>query len=399
MASDRRGKAARRRRRRRRRRVPPGTSPGTLVLDPEAPRPSIMMISYGPEGFSEKPIARPAEIQAQMAQHPIHWINVDGLGDEVTLRELGEIFRLHRLALEDVVNTHQRAKIEHYPDHLYIVAHEVHTGDGVSTEQVSIFVGSNYVLTFQEQAGDLFDPVRARIRDGRGRMRQAGTGYLAYALLDAIVDFYFPVLEGCGEQLERLEDEVLNRPRRRTVARIHAIKRELLLLRRSAWPMRDVLHGLLRDETPLIQTEDRYYLQDCYDHTMRVLEMIESFREVSSSLLDVYLSSQGNRMNEIMKVLTMFASIFIPLSFIASLYGMNFDTSLPWNMPELAWPYGYFFALGLMSLVAAVLVGFFVRKGWLGPGERDDVSDDAAGPGEPPGPPAPPGPDAPPGPV
>jgi magnesium transporter len=308
-----------------------------------------------------------------MTGERVHWINVDGLGDEATLRQLGEIFHLHRLALEDVVNTGQRSKVEHYADHLYIVAHQVHAEGGLTSEQVSMFVGSNFVLTFQEYAGDLFDPVRVRIREGRGRMRHAGPGYLAYALLDAIVDFYFPVLERYGEQLERLEDEVINRPSQKSIARIHAVKRELLTLRRSVWPMRDALHGLLRDENPLIQAEDRLYLQDCYDHALRVLEMIESFREVTSSLLDVYLSSQGNRMNEIMKVLTMFASIFIPLSFIAGLYGMNFDTSLSrWNMPELGWPYGYVFALGLMATVAFGLLGYFARKGWIGAREPDD---------------------------
>jgi len=385
VASDRKSRSGKRRRRRRRRQAPPGAAPGTLIVDPDAPRPAIALISYTPENVVEAPIERPADLPPLLATPGVHWVNVNGLGDEATLRELGGIFKLHRLALEDVVNTNQRAKVEHYPDQLYVVAHQDHVEDGIGTEQISLFVGTNYVLTFQERPGDLFDPVRQRIREGRGRMREAGPGYLAYALLDAIVDFYFPVLESYGERLERLEDEVLVRPRRRSVDRIYAIKRELLVLRRSVWPMRDALHALLREETPLIQQEDRYYLQDVYDHAMRVLEMLESFRETGSSLLDVYLSSQSNRMNEIMKVLTMFASIFIPLSFIAGLYGMNFDTTSPWNMPELAWRYGYFFALGLMAAVAIGLVSYFVRKGWLGPGEPDDGPDDA-GHGDPPAP-------------
>lgn len=388
MADRRRNPAARRRKRRHRAR--PGTAPGTLIVDPEAPKPVIAMMSYDAAGVRETTIARPSEIEPLLNAPGVHWINVDGLGDAETLVELGRIFRLHRLALEDAVNIGQRAKVEHYPDHLYIVAHQIHVDEGLQMEQISIFVGANYVLTFQERAGDQFDPVRNRIREGRGRMRGAGSGYLAYALLDAIVDFYFPVLERYGERLERLEDEVLKRPRRRSVERIYAIKRELLVLRRSMWPMRDALHGLLREETALIQAEDRYYLQDVYDHAMRVLEMVESFRETSSSLLDVYLSSQGNRMNEIMKVLTMFASIFIPLSFIAGLYGMNFDTSSPWNMPELAWRYGYPFALAVMGAVAVGLLVYFVRKGWIG-AERDDEAEDDGGPGPPGPPPAPPG--------
>jgi magnesium transporter len=338
-----------------------------LILDPDAPRPVIALISYGPDGIAEGPVARPADIPPRMTAGAIHWINVDGLGDEAVLRELGAMFDLHRLALEDVVNTHQRAKVERYAEQLYIVAHQVQQGpEGLATEQISMFVGANYVLTFQERQGDQFDPVRRRIREGRGRMRGAGTGYLAYALLDAIVDFYFPVLEGMGERLDQLEDDVLNRPQHSSIARIHAIKRELLTLRRSLWPMRDALNGLLRDPSPPIQTEDRYYLQDCYDHTLRVLEMVEMYREVSSSLLDVYLSSQGNRMNEIMKVLTMFASIFIPLTFIAGIYGMNFDPEVsPWNMPELAWRYGYPFSLALMAAVAFALLIYFARKGWF----------------------------------
>ncbi len=392
MGADGRARPRRRRRRKRRPRSQPGAAPGTLIVDPDAPRPSISMTSYGPDGFAETAIERVAEIVPRMDAHPVHWINVDGLGDEATLRELGALFHLHRLALEDVINTNQRAKVERYPEHLYVVAHQVHTEDGLRTEQFSMFVGANYVLTFQEFTGDLFDAVRKRIRDGHGRIRQAGPGYLAYALLDAIVDFYFPVLEETGERMEQLEDEVLHRPTRRSIARIHAIKRSLLTLRRSMWPMRDALHTLLRDESAFIQAEDRYYLQDCYDHALRVLEMVESLREVGSSLLDVYLSSESNRMNEIMKVLTMFASIFIPLSFIAGLYGMNFDTSRsPWNMPELDWRFGYFFALGIMAAVAIGLLVFFARKGWLGGDDLPPEDDDeGSGPGAPPGPPPPP---------
>jgi magnesium transporter len=369
----------RRRSRKRRAMPPPGTAPGTLNIDPGAPRPVIHLIAYGPDGLTETAIDDVDKLPAMIGAHPVNWINVDGLGDEGVLTKLAAQFHVHRLALEDVVNTNQRAKIEHYPDQLFMVAHQIHTDDGISTEQLSLFLGPNYLLTFQERSGDAFDPVRKRIREGRGRMRQAGPGYLAYTLLDAVVDFYFPVLERFGEELDVLEDEVLYHPHRGTIARIHHVKRELLVLRRSMWPLRDALHALLRDETPLFQPEDRYYLQDCYDHTMRVLEMVDTFREVGSGLLDVYLSSVSNRMNEIMKVLTMFASIFIPLSFIAGLYGMNFDPSRSrWNMPELAWRYGYPFALSIMAAVAGGLLLYFRRKGWLGgdspdqPAERPD---------------------------
>jgi magnesium transporter len=294
---------------------------------------------------------------------------VVGVGDAETVRRIGEIFALHRLALEDCINVHQRPKVEEYEDHRFIVSRMAMIREGPDTEQISLFLGRNFVITFQEQPGDCFGPVRERLRAARGRIRAAGADYLAYALLDAIVDSYFPVLESYGERIEDLEDDVLLRPDNRTVAQIFELKRDLLALRRAAWPQREAINTLIREPSPLIDDETRIFLRDCYDHAVHVLDIVETHREQAASLTDVYLSSMSNRLNEVMKVLTIIATIFIPLSFIASVYGMNFDTERsPWNMPELEWYFGYPFALGLMALTAAGLLLFFRRKGWIGSG-------------------------------
>jgi len=337
-----------------------------LVADPAAPRPVLRVIAYGPDGYAEKEIQRPAEVREFLGKWPVTWLNVDGLGDAQVIGELGEIFALHRLALEDVVHVHQRAKVEQYDKNYYIVARAAQLNQHLETEQVSLFLGANFLLTFQERVGDGWDPVRARIRAGAGRIRAAGPDYLAYALLDAVIDDYFPILEQLGERLEILEDEIVVSPRSETISRIHEIKRSLLVLRRAVWPLRDALAMLYRDVNPLFTEETRLYLRDSYDHTIQLFDLIETDRDMSSGLLDVYLSSLSNRMNEIMKVLTVISTIFIPLSFIAGVYGMNFNTGKsPWNMPELNWVWGYPFSLGVMATVAGILVYYFYRKGWI----------------------------------
>jgi magnesium transporter len=354
-------------RRSRRRRAPPGTAPGTLIADPEAAPPVIRLLAYGPQGILDEEVTDLDRLRAVCDKWPVIWVNVDGLGNVETVARLGEIFSLHRLALEDVVNVYQRSKVVQYPDHLFIVARMISLEERIDTEQVSLFLGKDFVLTFQEgRPGDCFDPVRERIRSGSGRMRERSPSYLAYALLDAVVDSYFPVLEEIGERLERLEEDTIFSPARSIVRRIYAIKRDLLHLRRTIWPMREMINALLREPNPLIQGEDRLYLQDCYDHTIQVMDLVESYRELGSGLMEAYLSSVGNRLNEIVKVLTLFTSIFIPLSFIASIYGMNFNTQVsPWNMPELNWYLGYPFALALMAAVGVGLLVYFRRKGWL----------------------------------
>jgi magnesium transporter len=238
---------------------------------------------------------------------------------------------------------------------------------GVETEQVSMFVGKDFLLTFQERTGDCFTPIRDRLRHGTGRVRQLGPDYLTYALIDAVIDGYYPILEGYGEAIDTLEDEVIERAESEQMHRLHVVKRDLLMLRRAVWPTREMVNGLIRDESPFIGDVARVYLRDCYDHTIQLMDVVETYREISSSLLDAYLSSMSARLNEIMKVLTIIATIFIPLSFIASVYGMNFDPSVsPWNMPELKFYYGYPFALAIMAAVAGGLLYYFRRRGWMG---------------------------------
>jgi magnesium transporter len=311
------------------------------------------------------------DLQDLVEGWPLVWVNVDGLGDAETLHRIADMFGIHKLALEDVVHVHQRAKVEDYTDQLFVVARMLSSvDDRIGTEQISLFLSSGIVLTFQEQKGDCLEPVRERIRKSKGRIRKAGADYLAYAILDAVVDAWFPVLEDYGELLEDLEDRILGDADRETVAEIHRVKRDLLTVRRAIWPMRETVNGLSREES-LVQKETLLYLRDCYDHVTQIIEIVESYRDMASGLMDLYLSSVSNRMNEIMKVLTIIATIFIPLTFIAGIYGMNFNTDAsPLNMPELKWRYGYPAVWILMLAIGGVMLLFFRRVGWLGGKKR-----------------------------
>jgi len=351
------------------RRTAPGATPGSISIDPQAPRGHLQLLAYGPEGLVEKELAEPAALSAFLAKYPVTWINVDGLGDGATIEELGQLFKLHRLALEDVVNVHQRAKVEEYGDLLFIVARMADLACGAATEQLSMFVGSNFVLTFQEEPGDCWNLVRERIRKGVGRIRSAGPDYLAYALLDASIDAYYPVLESLGERLDALEEVVLLTPTRQIIDQIHAMKGDLLHLRRAVWPHREAIAHLLRDSTPVITEQTRIYLRDCYDHVVQIIDLVETYRELTADLKDLYMSAVSNRINETMRVLTIVSTIFIPLTFIAGIYGMNFDPdSSPWNMPELRWYLGYPLSLAIMAATALGMLIYFRRQGWIGTG-------------------------------
>lgn len=352
-----------------RRRTPPGSPPGTLIPDPRAITPVLTVIAFGPHGKQEMSGEDLTTLSGLRDEYDVVWVDIQGLADVGLLEQLGEIFGLHDLALEDVINVHQRAKVEEYDDHAFIVCRMPTSASEPTTEQVSLFLGEGYVLTFQERCGDCFEGVRQRIQNNRGRVRRSSADYLVYTLIDAVTDAYFPLLEHFGERVESLEEQVTTDGGRLQAAHIHAIKRDLLLLRRAVWPLREAVNALLRDETPYVSAQTRVYFRDCYDHTAQLMDMIETYREVASGLIDIHLSRVSMRMNEIMKVLTVIATIFIPLSFIAGVYGMNFDRSLsPWNMPELAWYFGYPFALAIMLAVALALVCYFWRKGWLGSG-------------------------------
>jgi magnesium transporter len=344
----------------------PGSAPGSLIVDPRAPRPVIHVLAYGPGELHEQEIKSPRNLAELMHRWPVLWVNVSGLGDAGTIEKIGQIFSFHLLTLEDVLNVQQRPKVEEYDNYLFLVARMMSLSGSLESEQISLFLAKDFVVTFQERHGDCFDPVRERIRKGQERIRQHASDYLAYALLDAVVDSYFPVLEEYGERLESLEDEVVSATNSKTIADIHQAKRDLLTLRRALWPLREAVNSLMREKTSLFSEETHVYLRDCYDHSVQIIDMLETYRETASGLLDVYLSSLSNRMNGIMKVLTMIATIFMPLSFIAGVYGMNFNPAKsPWNMPELEWYWGYPYALGLMFLVVAGMLIFFRRKGWL----------------------------------
>lgn len=359
---------------RKRRPRPVGLPPGALVIDPEAPKPRLRLMAYGPDALVDIPLESATEVTAYMGKYPVLWLNVDGVGDEATLRELARLFGIHPLALEDVVNPNQRPKVEEYGDHQFVVAHMAQPQeDSFETEQLNLFLGRTHVVTFQEgHPGDCFEPVRQRIRTGLGRIRRSGPDFLAYSLLDSVVDAWFPVLDTFGAALRRLEESVLARPLASHLGRIRTLKWQLLTLLRGCLPLRDVFTALMRETHPLIHAETRLFLRDCHDHAIRIIEEAEMYREIDTSLMELYLSSVNNRMNEVMKVLTVVSAIFIPLTFIAGVYGMNFDRNAsPWNMPELGWPYGYAFVLALMAAIGGGMTIFFRRRGWMGKTDED----------------------------
>lgn len=356
----------RKRKKRIKRAHPPGTQPGTLVAHAEANEAPVRMFLFSYDaGRCEERVLRQEEIASlSVPENGVLWLDIWGLSDPGIVKAVGDRFGFHPLALEDVLNIPQRPKVDRYGNHLLIVLREVRFPE--EAEQVSLFLADRVVVTFQERPGDPFEPVRDRLRKGLGRIRSEGADYLLYLLCDAIVDAYFPVLEKLGDEVELLEETVIEVPTPETLRKIRGMKRQLLEVRRAAWPARDAVNELLREDSSLIRTGTRVFLRDCYDHTIQVMDMVETFREMAASLIDEYLSGVSNRMNETMKVLTMIATIFIPLSFIAGLYGMNFDHQIsPYNMPELYTRYGYPAVLFLMLAVAGGMVYMFRRKKWL----------------------------------
>lgn len=353
------------------RRTEPGAPPGTLIPEPGAPPSDVHVMAFGPDGYEEQPLTDVGQLLPLLAKWPVTWVNVDGVSDAALVSDLGRMFKLHRLALEDVMHVHQRAKAEAYGDHYFIVARMPIPQRAWSTEQVSVFFGDRFVLTFQEgPRGDCLDPVRVRIRAGWGRSRAARPDHLVYAILDSIVDHYFPLIEQCGErldELEELDEGGAARPASDLMARVHGIKRDLLTVRRVIWPLRDALNTLLRDTTPLISDDTRVYLRDVHDHTIQIIDLVETYRDISSSITEVHLSTLSRRTNEIVKVLTIISTIFIPLTFLVGVYGMNFDyDASPWNMPELHWRWGYPVVWLIMAGTGAGMLYYFRRRGWLG---------------------------------
>lgn len=342
---------------------PAGSRPGTLVIPVDSVAPRIAVINYDSTAIVERTLESPDDLESLRSPQPQSWVDVQGLGSERMLRAIGEIFSLHPLALEDVVHLPQRPKTELYEGSQFFTTRmmRIDEEDKLDVEQVSLFLGRGWLLTFQERYGDVLDPVRDRLRRGGGPIRQIGTDYLAYAIIDTIIDQYFPVVERIGDRLEELEEEVLESPGQRVLSEINRIRRDLLIIRRAVWPQREAISEILRGESPMFDPQVLTYLRDTYDHLIQLTDVVESYRDLASGLMQTYLSVVGNRTNEVMKVLTIMASIFIPLTFIAGIYGMNFA-----HMPELSRPWAYPAALVLMLAVGLGMVWYFWRKGWIG---------------------------------
>ena len=341
--------------------LPPGTP--VFVGEKKTERVKISYLDYDEAQFQEKEVESVEECFPFKDTPTLTWINIDGIHEVENIEKIGKHFGLHSLILEDIVNTQQRPKLEDFEHYLFVIVKMLYYDEEdreTKIEQVSIILGENYVISFQEREGDIFEPIRDRIRTGKGRVRKKGADYLAYTLLDAIVDNYFVILEKIGERLEELEDKVVSDPKPETLHEIHTLKREMIFLRKSVWPLREIINSLARGESSFIQESTQIYLRDVYDHTIQVIDTVETYRDMLSGMHDTYLSSVSNRMNEIMKVLTIIATIFIPLTFIAGIYGMNFKF-----MPELEWRWAYFIVWGVILVVAVVMMIFFRRRKWL----------------------------------
>jgi magnesium transporter len=342
-----------------------GLAPGELVHVGERLEkiPRITVIDYTADHVEEKELASGEDCFPFRESPSITWINIDGIHDTKLIETVGTHFALHPLVMEDIVNAAQHPKIEYFENYTYLVVKMLRydaSRHGVVSEQVSLILGRNFVLSFQEQQGDVFDPVRQRIRDAKGRVRTCGADYLAYVLLDAIVDGYFVILDRIGEVVDALDAEVLDTPSPQTPRAIQHLRTELILLRKAVWPLRESISALQRSDSDLLTADLRPYLSDLYDHTIQVADTTETMRDLVSGLRDTYLSTISNRMNEVMKVLTIIATIFIPITFVAGIYGMNFK-----NMPELEWPHGYYVALGAMAAMVVGMIAYFRKKGWL----------------------------------
>lgn len=341
-----------------------GLTPGSVVFigNKKAEKVSIRIMDYNAADFSEKTDASVEDCSVHSALDTISWIDVIGLHAVETVAELGKIFDIHPLILEDIVNTDQRPKIEIFDDYFFVVFKMLFYDQklsGVQSEQVSLVVTKKTVLSFQEKSSDIFDPLRDRIRMAKGRIRTMGTDYLAYSILDIIVDNYYEILEKLGEEAEVLEEELMKKPESGTLGKIYRLKREILLVRKFVWPLRDVVNRLERGEVALIHKKTDPYLRDLYDHIVQIIDNVETLRDMVTGLLDLYLSSVSFKMNNVMKVLTIISTIFIPLTFITGVYGMNFA-----NMPELRWHYGYFISIGLMLAIFTSMIVFFKKKKW-----------------------------------
>jgi len=345
----------------------PGTPPGTLSsADGESGPARVIVTSYSATDIEVRENLDANALDALRSDDRVQWVHVIGLADVAVVEQLGKTFALHPLALEDVLTLGQRPKIEEFDDTLFcIVQYLAYSRDGLEKTQVSLFLGTSFVLTFQPRGDDLFGAIRERLVKGRARLRQKGACYLSYAILDLVVDAAFPALEALGDHLDDIEAGILEKPDQDDIEQLQSVRRELLVLRQVLWPQREVMGRLAREEHELMAEDVRLYFRDCYDHSVQSLEVSENFREMASGLLDIYLTSLSHRLNDVMKVLTIISTVFMPLSFLAGVYGMNFDRAQPLNMPELGWRYGYLGFWGVTLAAIATMLWLFRRKGWL----------------------------------
>ena len=348
-----------------------GLPPGSIIHigDKRTEKVKTTVIDYSITSHKEIKCKEIQDCFTYKNKRSVSWINIDGIHDIKIIEKIGKQYDIHPLVLEDIVNADQRPKTEEYEKYLFLVLKMLNYDEKknqIIVEQVSFILGNNYVISFQEKKGDVFDSVRERIRNNKGRIRKMGTDYLLYALIDAVVDNYFIILEKISDRIEDFEEKLILNPDPEIMQLIYGIKREMIYLRKSVWPLRDVINILLRNDSNLIHKKTIIYLRDLYDHTIQVIDTVETFRDMVSGMLDMYMSSVSNKMNEVMKVLTIFAAIFIPLTFIAGIYGMNFNPDAsPFNMPELGWFWGYPFALIIMLGVGITMLIFFKRKKYL----------------------------------
>jgi magnesium transporter len=338
----------------------PGSAPGMLRANPLHHPSQVFMIGYGPEGYLEQAVENFDDINQFLTTWPVVWVDVIGLGTVEVIEKIGAIFGLDRLSLEDVIDTSHRAKLEYHDNDVFTLLKGGLMTDQFEPEQISIFLKKNAVVTFEEKPGHSFEQVRERIRRGTGKIRLSGTDYLHYALIDEIIDKYFPILDKIHQQLSSLEDEILHAAGNDLIEKIHHAKNDLMLMHRTIWPAVDILTMMMREVSPLITKSTRTYLRDCHDHCLQINDLSQFYRDTATSLMNTFLAYENHKTNGVIKVLTIVSAVFIPLNFIASIYGMNFK-----HIPELEWEYGYLYALGLMATVAGSLLLYVRRRGWL----------------------------------
>lgn len=344
----------------------PGARPGSIEIPYDAVPPIIRITCYGPEKLEDYPNSDLEMAGKLQGKYPVMWVDIVGMGDVELFDKVGQLFGIHRLALEDVVTIPQRSKVEQYSDHLFVVAQSPRKEKKHKFEQVSFFLGKNFIISWRASSSACFESVRHRMKFTGRAMRDLGPDYLLYALLDTMIDAYFPTLEKIGESVDRLDDELERGISKGMIARLHGLRHDVRLMRRIMWPLREAVGDLGTRHESLIGKETSVYLRDCHDHTVQILDTLDNHRDACSDLRDYYASEVNNRMNEIIKVLTIISTIFIPLSFVAGVYGMNFNTGSPWNMPELNWRYGYVAVMLVMLTIAVFQLYYFRAKGWLG---------------------------------